>query len=217
MTRHASPASSMKINTDSNPDSVSVHKLFEHTQDVFNRIARRAYEIFESHGHMHGSDRKDWFLAESELLKPVKFHLAESGDRLTARAEVPGFDRREVKVSLEPRRLRISGIAEPPEDHPSGKTDHSIRHEQLMFRVIDLPCEVDLSKARATLTDGTLEVVMPKAAPVKTIRVESNRELSLEDEPAVSATKRREAADTPPVATGTDRRMIRKQAASSGK
>ena len=164
---------------------VSVHELFEHTQDVSNLIARRAFEIFESRGHVHGNDREDWFLAESELLTPVKFHLSESGEQLMARAEVPGFNREEIKVSVEPRRLSISGKAEPHEDHPSGKHAHSLRHAQLMFRVIDLPTEVDLSKAKATFHDGTLEVLMPKAAPAKSVRVETKPELSAESDTSV--------------------------------
>jgi HSP20 family protein len=157
---------------------VSVHELFEHTQDVYNLIARRAFEIFESRGHMHGNDREDWLLAESELLTPVKFHLSVSGDQLTARAEVPGFSREEIKVSVEPRRLSISGKTEPHENHQPGKHAHSVKHPQLMFRVIDLPAEVDLSKARATFSDGTLEVVMPKAAPAKSVRVETKLAMS---------------------------------------
>src|SRR6202167_6321284 len=100
MTHHSSFASSTKSSTDLN--LVSVHELFEHTQDVFNLIARRAFEIFESRAHTQGNDREDWFLAESELLTPVKFHLSESGERITARAELPGFNRQEIKVSLEP-------------------------------------------------------------------------------------------------------------------
>jgi HSP20 family molecular chaperone IbpA len=47
-----------------------------------------------------------------------------------------------------------------------------------MLRVIDLPTEVNLSKARATFSDGTLEVVMPKAAPAKSVRVETKLALS---------------------------------------
>jgi HSP20 family molecular chaperone IbpA len=47
-----------------------------------------------------------------------------------------------------------------------------------MFRVIDLPAEVDLSKARATFSDGTLEVAMPKAAPAKSVRVETKLAMS---------------------------------------
>ena len=95
MTHHSSFASSTKISTDLN--LVSVHELFEHTQDVFNLIAHRAFEIFEARGRVHGNDREDWLLAESELLTPLKFHLSESGEQLTARADVPGFSRQEIK------------------------------------------------------------------------------------------------------------------------
>jgi len=70
MTHHFSFESSIKISTDVN--LVSVREFFEHTQDVFNLIGLRAYEIFEGRGHGHGNDREDWLLAESELLTPVK-------------------------------------------------------------------------------------------------------------------------------------------------
>jgi HSP20 family protein len=210
MTHHSSHAqSSIDLNL------VSVHELFEHTQDVFNLIARRAFEIFESRGHAPGNDREDWFLAESELLTPVKFHLSESGEQLTARAEVPGFNSQEIKVSLEPCRLSISGKAESGEDHQTGKHTHSLRHAQLMFRVIDLPCEVDLSKAKATFNDGTLEVVMPKAAPAKSVRVETKPGLSAERETSVHETEGIEAAGSPPVVTGTNEPIVKARVASS--
>ncbi|MGB2622714.1 MAG: Hsp20/alpha crystallin family protein [Candidatus Acidiferrum sp.] len=176
MTHHSSHASGTKISTDLN--LVSVHELFEHTQDVFHLIAKRAFEIFESRGHVDGNDREDWFLAESELLTPVKFHLSESGEQLMARAEVPGFNSQEIKVSIEPHRLSISGKAGPLENHKSGKHSHSPQHEHLMLCVIDLPTEVDLSKSKATLRDGTLEVEMPRAAPAKSVRVETKDALS---------------------------------------
>jgi HSP20 family protein len=178
-------------------------------------IARRAFEIFESRGHVHGSDREDWFLAESELLTPVKFHLSESGEQLTARAEVPGFNSQEIKVSLEPHRLTISGKAEPREDHPSGKHTHSLRPQQLMFCVIDLPTEVDLSKAKATFNDGTLEVVMPKAAPAKSVRVETKPGLSAEGDSSIQETGGIEAAGSPPVVTGANQPIVKAHAASS--
>jgi HSP20 family molecular chaperone IbpA len=47
-----------------------------------------------------------------------------------------------------------------------------------MFRVIDLPTEIDLSEARATVSNGTLEVVMPKAAPAKSLRDETKLAMS---------------------------------------
>jgi len=161
--------SSITISTDVN--LVTVPELFEHTQDIFNLIAQRAFEIFEARGCMHGNDRGDWFLAESELLTPAKFHLSESGEQLTAHAEVPGFHRQEIKVSLEPRRLSISGKTEPLQNQESEKHPHSHRHAQLMLHVIDLPCEVDTSKAKATFNEGRLDVVMPKVTLAKSARV----------------------------------------------
>ncbi|MGB6624366.1 MAG: Hsp20/alpha crystallin family protein, partial [Candidatus Acidiferrales bacterium] len=168
---------------------VSVQELCEHTQDVFKLIARRAFEIFESRGHVQGNDREDWFHAESELLTPVKFHISESGEQLIAHAEVPGFNREEIKVSLEPHRLTISGKAEASENHQSGKHVHSIGHTLLVLRIIDLPCEVDLSKAKATFNEGALEVVMPKAAPAKSVRVETKPALSAESDASVDKTE----------------------------
>jgi HSP20 family protein len=213
MTHHSPLESSIKISTDVN--LVSIHELFEHTQDVFNLIARRAFEIFEARGCVHGNDREDWFLAESELLTPVKFHLSESGEHLTARAEVPGFHRQEIKVSLEPRRLSISGKTEPLENHKSEKHPHSHRHAQLMFHVIDLPCAVDLSKAKASFNDGRLEVVMPKAAPAKSLRVETKPGLSAEGDTSAHETGGIEAAGSPPAVTGANEPIVEAQTASS--
>jgi HSP20 family protein len=192
MTHHSSHA-----HFSSDLNFVSVHELFEHTQDVSKLIGRRAFEIFESRGQVHGNDREDWLLAESELLTPVKFHLSESGEQISVRAEVPGFNREEIKVSLEPHRLSVSGKAQLG-DHQTGKQIHSHRHGQLMFRIIDLPCEVDLSKARATFNDGTLEVVMPRAAPAKSLRVETKPRLSTEADASVREVDGIEAAGSPP-------------------
>ncbi|MFZ0212386.1 MAG: Hsp20/alpha crystallin family protein [Candidatus Acidiferrales bacterium] len=217
MTHHSSHAShassSMKSSTDLN--LVSIHELFEHTQDVFNLIARRAFEIFESRGHVQGNDREDWFHAESELLTPVKFHISESGEQLIAHAEVPGFNREEIKVSLEPHRLTISGKAEASENHQSGKHVHSIGHTLLVLRIIDLPCEVDLSKAKATFNEGALEVVMPKAAPAKSVRVETKPALSAESDASVDKTDGIETPGGSPVFTGTNGAILKARAASS--
>jgi HSP20 family protein len=210
MTHHSSHAS---ISTELS--LISVHELFEHPQGVFNLISHRAFEIFEGRGCAHGNDRRDWFLAESELLTPVKFHISESGDQITARAELPGFNRQEIKVSVEPHRLSISGKAEPCEDHQSGKHAHSVRHAQMMFRIIDLPAEIDLSKAKAAFNDGTLEVVLPKAVPVKSVRVETKLGLSAEADTSVHEIGGIEPAGNPPVVTRANEGNAQTQTASS--
>jgi HSP20 family protein len=177
MTQQTSVAPSRNTRADLN--LVSPNELFEHTQDLFDLIARRAYELFESRGASHGNDWDDWFRAESELLKPVEIRVLESGEHLIARAEVPGFSPHEIKVCIEPRSLRVSGKSDTGQDQRSGEasTDslgHSIRRAEQIFGVVELPAQVDPAKAKATVKDSTLEVVVPKAAPAKSGFVQTN-------------------------------------------
>jgi hypothetical protein len=85
----------------------------------------------------------------------------------------------------------------------------------MMFRVIDLPSEVDLSKAKATFNDGALEVVMLKASPAKSIRVETKSDSSPEGDISVHETSGIEAARDPTVVTGANEPIVKAQAASS--
>jgi HSP20 family molecular chaperone IbpA len=172
--------------------------------------------MFESRGHVHGNDREDWFLAESELLTPVKFHISESGEQLIARAELPGFNRQDIKVSLEPRRLSVSGKTDPSEeDHQPKKHTHSLGHTQLMLRVIDLPDEVDLSMARATFHEGALEVVMPRANPAKSLRIESKLGLSTKGQSSLHETAGTAAVGSPTSESTGHERIAKPRAASS--
>jgi hypothetical protein len=96
---------------------VSPGELVKHAQDVSDEVVRRAYELFEKRGRTYGSDWGDWFLAQSQVLKQVNFHVQ-------AHAE-------EIKISVEPRRVRICGRAETPDNHKAGEEimyslDHSL-------------------------------------------------------------------------------------------
>ena len=47
-----------------------------------------------------------------DLLHPVHVNIAESGESLEVKAEVPGFSEKEIEVSVEPSRLTITGKRE---------------------------------------------------------------------------------------------------------
>ncbi len=151
---------------------LSFDDLFERMHEIYDSIARRSFEIFESNGRTFGHDLDDWFKAESEVLHPVHIDISESDNALAVRAEVPGFNAKEVEVSVEPRRLTITGKRETKEERKEGKTVYSERCADQILRVIDLPTEVDTSKVTATLKDGVLEFALPKAAPAKKVRIE---------------------------------------------
>ena len=152
--------------------STEPQDLFERLSQSCNAIARRAFEIFESNGKHFGHELEDWFKAESELFHPVHVRMAESDDAITVEAEVPGFEAKDLQINLERGRLSISGKRETKEEQKKGKAVYQERCSNEILRVIDLPVEVDASKAAATLKNGMLELQMPKSAMAKTTRVE---------------------------------------------
>jgi HSP20 family protein len=150
----------------------AIGDVFDRIQQIYDSIARRAFEIFDNNGKSLGHDLEDWFRAESELLHPVHLEMAESDDNLTVRAEVPGFSTNELEISVEPRKLTILGKHETQEESKKGRTIYSERCAKEILRVVHLPAEVDSLKVSAILKDGVLNIDLPKAPHAKTVRIE---------------------------------------------
>jgi HSP20 family protein len=139
---------------------------------IYDVIARRAFDIFESRGRVPGHELEDWFRAESELLRPVPLNVTESNDEYIVRAEVPGFGSKDIEVIVEALCLAISGKRETNEDKQNGKMLCSESRADRIFRILDLPSVVDTSKVSTTLKDGILIVDLPKAQNAEKVRVE---------------------------------------------
>lgn len=148
-------------------------KVFDRMQKIQDSIAHRAFELFAGNGQTFGHDLEDWFKAEKELLHPVHINISETDGVLQVKAEVPGFTEKELEVSVEPRRLTITGKRETKEERKEGKTVYSEHCANQILRVVDLPAEVDTAKVIATLKDGVLDFTLPKAAPAKKVPVET--------------------------------------------
>ena len=146
--------------------------LIERMNDVYDRIAKRAYEIFDGYGRRNGRDLADWLQAEAEFVHPLHIEVSESPEALSVRAEVPGFKAEELKINVEPRRVTITGERKTKEESKTKKTIYSETCSDQILRVVDLPAAVDTEKAKATLKDGMLELEMPKTAPAKTVKIE---------------------------------------------
>jgi HSP20 family protein len=150
---------------------VKFETLVERVNNMFETIAKRAYEIFEGKGRIVGYDLDDWFRAEAELLHPVHVQVTESGKTLEVKAEVPGFNEKEIEVSVEPGRLTIAGRRESSKEQKEGKTLYAESCLDQILRVVDLPIEVDADKVTVTLKNGILRLTMPKAAKGKGIDI----------------------------------------------
>jgi HSP20 family protein len=154
------------------PIFVEAEKLLEQMKEFSQSVARRAYEYFEARGREFGHDLEDWFRAESELMRRVPVEINEADSQITVRAEVPGFAANEIKVSVEPQRLVISGKSEETTEEKKEQTLLSEFRSNQFYRELRLPAEVDPSKTTAVLKDGVLELVFAKGAESKAVNVE---------------------------------------------
>ena len=146
--------------------------LLDRIDDIFKNTERRAYEIFAGNGQTFGHDIDDWFQAERELLHPVHLNLSESDDGFTVKAEVPGFSEKELEIGVEPRRLTITGKRDSSKEQKKGTAVYTESCSDQLLRFVDLPAEIDSTKAAATLKNGVLELTLPKTAKAHTVRIQ---------------------------------------------
>ena len=154
------------------PVFVEAEKLFERMKEFSQSVARRAYEYFEARGREFGHDLEDWVRAESELMRRVPVEVKEADGRITVRAEIPGFAADEIKISVEPQRLFISGKSEKTTEEKKEQTLLSEFPSDQFCRELRLPAEVEPDKTTAALKDGVLELAFAKAAESKPVAVE---------------------------------------------
>jgi HSP20 family protein len=145
--------------------------LIEQTRHISNAIARRAFELFEARGSEHGHDREDWFHAESELLTPVPATVVDTDGGFTVRAELPGFTGKDVEVRAEPRRLIIYARKRQRSERERGKLVLQEKMSDEVFRVLELPHEIDPDNMTASIKNEVLEVTLAKVSPGKKIAV----------------------------------------------
>ena len=161
--------------TMSSPASLKVvepRTLFDHINEVYDSISRRAFNLFELDGGTPGRELDHWFRAEQELLHPVHVGITDADGNLSVKAEVPGFNADDLQVSLEPNRLTIAGKKTAWHDsQKKGEMVYQERCSNEILRVIELPTEVDESKASAALKNGVLELMLPKAGEAEATRV----------------------------------------------
>ena len=127
-------------------------------------VARRAYEYFEARGREFGHDMGDRFRAESELMRRVPVEIKEAENQITVRAEVPGFTANEIKVSVEPQRLAISGKSEKAAEEKKEQTLFSEFHSNQFCRELDAAGRSGSAKTTAVLKNGILESAFTKVA-----------------------------------------------------
>lgn len=87
--------------------------------------------------------------------------VAEEGDKILVKVEVPGVNEKDLKVNFEDGLLTVSG--ERQFDRRDDRNYHRIERAYGSFvRTFNLPRSVDASAIKANYVNGVLEIEIPK-------------------------------------------------------
>ncbi len=97
--------------------------------------------------------------------------IIERQDDILVIADMPGVDAKAVDITLEKNILSIYGKVEPeiPEKHRLAASEYGIGDYRRTFTISNV---VDRDRIQATVRDGVLRLVLPKAEEVKTRKIE---------------------------------------------
>ena len=114
-----------------------------------------------------------WSVANGDLATAAyPVDIREDADAITVEAEMPGFKKDEISVTLEQGVLSIS--AERKSEEVKGEQHLTERCYRRVARSFKLPVQVDESKVDAKLSDGVLTLKLAKREEVKPRKIEVN-------------------------------------------
>jgi HSP20 family protein len=116
---------------------------------------------------------------ESVRHQSVPIDLADHGEEFVLTADLPGFEREQIDVTLAGRTLSLdaeleASTAESEETEDGGEYIRRERRHDVVHRTVTLPEDVEKEAVAATYDNGILTVTLPKA------EVEESQQIEIE-------------------------------------
>jgi len=96
--------------------------------------------------------------------------IYETDDAVNVIADMPGVDESAIDITLEKNVLSLYGYvdAAKPDNYSLAFAEYEVGDYERKFTLSD---EIDREKISATVKDGVLNILLPKAGPAKTRRI----------------------------------------------
>jgi hypothetical protein len=135
----------------------------EQTRRIQQAISRRAYAIFEHRGSASWHELEDWRQAESELISRLCCGRMTVGDNFWVGTDAGMFEEGTVEMWIAPRHLTLCG--KPRVGKEDGHQKYAGAHPggEMIFRVLELPVEIDPSHVTASFHGSSLEILFRHA------------------------------------------------------
>jgi HSP20 family molecular chaperone IbpA len=119
--------------------------IADEIQDMYDEITQRAYEIFQRRGGNATLDLEDWLTAERELVHKPNVRIEEAGQRMVVTVYLGEIGPLQVQLLVTPDAMLVQGPT------PTGS--------KKLFRAVQFPRRIDVTKAEALYGDGCLFLV----------------------------------------------------------
>ena len=152
-----SAATTSKGSSSPIPANSAIRQVYDRIRE---RIARRAYDLYQQDGNRPGQDMRHWLQAESEILTDVP-EIRESGCWYTINVPLRGFAANEVQVSVEAQRAIVAAEKQEVTASEPGQASNVL--EQAVFARARWPIDVVPATASAYLMNGVLTLTVKRA------------------------------------------------------
>jgi HSP20 family molecular chaperone IbpA len=148
---------------DDNKPRVVILNSSEQMRKIRQAVACRAYELFANRGSVGGHELENWRQAEAELTKPLSCGLMQLEENLWVEAGTAAFRAGSIEIWVAARNITICG--RPCSSHMNVReAEHVARDRpEMIFRVMDLPVEIDPSGTTVKLNGLSMEILLKKA------------------------------------------------------
>ena len=118
--------------------------ITDEIQEMYDEITRRAYEIFQERGGNCTLDLDDWLTAERDVIDKPAVRVEEAGSRIVVTVYITGPGAVDVQLLVTPDAMLVHGPIR--------------KGSKKLFRVVQFPRRIDVTKAEAQYGDGCLVV-----------------------------------------------------------
>lgn len=92
----------------------------------------------------------------------INVDVGESDEEVTITADLPGYDREEIDVTIHEGRLTLRAERDRETEEENEEYHRRERSHREVTRTIRIPTEIEKDAASATYSNGVLTVTLPK-------------------------------------------------------
>src|ERR1041384_362722 len=135
-----------------------------------NRQGNPCHGRVAGHGaEGYRSDVYRWRAHQMGSFMP-EIDVKETDKEIRVTAELPGMEQKDIEVTFIDGGLTIKGEKREEQEEEKGDWYHSERRWGAFERMIPLPADIDLNKAKAWFKKGVLKVTLPKSEQARSNR-----------------------------------------------